>query len=615
MRHGVPSLVGSALGASLALALAGAACSTGRDVPNNLFEDDSGARPDGPLLVDAGPVLFDPDGASDGVASCPAHCSGDLHSVIDCHGTILSTCPDTQGCDPVTGGCIPACDSAKANKGSIGCEFYAVEPDHNGGTTGSCYAAFVANTWNGPVTLSGDFKGSPLNMAAIARIPAGSGSAITYTPLTGNQIPAGQVAIVFLGGSQGAAPNCPIASGGAAPNVNGTSRGNAVHLVADRPVAAYDIYPYGGGTSAITSASLLLPTSAWDTNYVGVSAFDVSAVTSSNGALHLVAAEDGTSITILPSENITAGAGVVAATKNVAQTYSLNKGEQILFSQKALLNGSAIQSTKPIGMWASMGCFNVPVSVPYCDSAHQQIPPVKALGSEYALVRYRNRVATAAEETPPWRIMGLVDGTTLTWEPSTPSGAPTTLNAGQLVTFQGAGPYLVKSQDEKHPLYVSAHMTGCSTVGSIGGAPLGCVGDAEYVNVVPAKEFQSSYVFFTDPTYPESNLVIVRAKGADAAFHDVKLDCAPALGGWQPVGSKGEYEYTRFDLVRNNFEKQGACDNGRHEIKSDAPFGVTIWGWGTLLTPSFYTQAVSYAYPGGMSLKAINTVVIPPIPK
>jgi hypothetical protein len=68
-------------------------------------------------------------------------------------------------------------------------------------------------------------------------------------------------------------------------------------------------------------------------------------------------------------------------------------------------------------------------------------------------------------------------------------------------------------------------------------------------------------------------------------------------------------------LVRGNFQKQGNCDNGRHEIKSDAPFGITVWGWGTLATGStFYTQAVSYAYPGGMSLKPINTVVIPPTP-
>ena len=78
-----------------------------------------------------------------------------------------------------------------------------------------------------------------------------------------------------------------------------------------------------------------------------------------------------------------------------------------------------------------------------------------------------------------------------------------------------------------------------------------------------------------------------------------------------------------MDLVRHNFAAQGNCDNGRHEIHTDAPFGLTVWGWGTAETggalgggsPGFYTQAVSYAYPAGMSVQPINTVVVPPIPK
>ncbi len=566
-------------------------------------------------LGDGAPQLdgndpFGDTGAGDSGPPCAVSCSSDLHSVVDCHGTVKKTCPDDQGCDPQSGDCVAACDSAKANKGSIGCEFYAVTPDGSQ-YGGSCFAMYLANTWNSPVTVTGDFKGSGINVGSIARIPKGNGAAITYSPLTNNQIPAGEVAILFLSGS-----GCPVTSGNLALGTSGTMMGNAVRIATDRPVSAYDIYPYGGGTSAITSATLLLPTSAWDTNYVAVSPFNVSQVTNAPGAVHLVAQQNGTKITILPTQNIAGGGGVAAATKNTPKTYALDKGQEIVFAQTNLLDGSPIQANYPVGMWASMSCFNVPASVAYCDSAHQQVPPVQALGSEYVLVRYRNRLDNAPEESVPWRLLGLVDGTQLTWEPSTPSGAPTTLNQGQLATFSGTGPYVVHSQDEKHPFYVSAHMTGCSSVGSINGPPEGCVGDAEYVNVVPAKEFQSSYVFFTDPTYPETDLVLVRSKGGDAKFHDVTLDCAGALTGWQPVGSKGDYEFTRFDLVRHNFQKQGSCDNGRHEIKSDAPFGVTVWGWGTLETGStFYTQAVSYAYPGGMSLKPINTVVIPPVPK
>lgn len=87
------------------------------------------------------------------------------------------------------------------------------------------------------------------------------------------------------------------------------------------------------------------------------------------------------------------------------------------------------------------------------------------------------------------------------------------------------------------------------------------------------------------------------------------------LTGWLPLGSSGQYEYTRIDLVRHNFAKQGACDNGRHEIHSDAPFGLTIWGWGSSESIGFQSTYVSYAYPAGASVQPINTVVVPPTPR
>jgi hypothetical protein len=133
------------------------------------------------------------------------------------------------------------------------------------------------------------------------------------------------------------------------------------------------------------------------------------------------------------------------------------------------------------------------------------------------------------------------------------------------------------------------------------------------VNVIPPDQYLASYVFFTDPTYPDTNLVFVRKKAVDGAFKDVTLDCAGTLTGWQPIGS--DYEYTRLDLIKGNFEKQGACDNGRHEATSATAFGLTVWGWGSSITTTFSTSAVSYAYPAGASVQPINDVVIPAVVK
>jgi hypothetical protein len=261
------------------------------------------------------------------------------------------------------------------------------------------------------------------------------------------------------------------------------------------------------------------------------------------------------------------------------------------------------------------------VRVGACDSAHQQLPPVKALGHEYVAVRYRNRV-DGHEESPPWRIVAAVKDTLLTYDPAPPPGAPSKLDDGQVAYFDAAGPFVVSSQDADHPFYVSAQMTGCNDT-AVGGyvGPEGCAGDPEVVNVVPPDEFLDRYTFFTDPTYPETDLVVVRRRGPNG-FPDVTLDCAGVLGGWQAVGASGRYEYTRVDLVRHNFAPQGNCDNGAHEIHGDAPFGVTVWGWGTKETggnasdqkPPF-SQAVSYAYPAGMGLRTITSVIVPPLPR
>src|SRR5262249_45478507 len=153
------------------------------------------------------------------------------------------------------------------------------------------------------------------DVASAARIPSGSGKSITYAPLPNGQLPPGQVAIVFLARSGTKLTSCPA---GVTPAytttdaaIHGTGIGAAFHIVTDAPVVAYDIYPYGGGQSAATSATLLLPTPAWDANYIAVDAFRKSTLgKDSNPSINVVAAEDATRVTISPTAAIVGGPGV-----------------------------------------------------------------------------------------------------------------------------------------------------------------------------------------------------------------------------------------------------------------------------------------------------------------
>ena len=492
---------------------------------------------------------------------------------------------------------------------------------------GGCLAAFVVNPGQDNVTVSVDYAGQQLDVNQFGRIPTGSGPGLQYAPMVQSTIPPGEVAILFLNrfgfSPIGLNTDCPP---GIVPAISqfdavqhGTGIGNAFHISTSAPVVAYDIYPFGGGQSAMTSATLLLPTTSWGDNYIAVHSYEnILPPGLPIGPLpwtSIVAHQNGTSVTINPTNDILPGNGVAGTPAGVPITYTLDAGQQLQLTQSASLEGSVIESSAPIGVWG--GSLTLGIAECCNDSAHQQIPPVRAFGSEYVGVRYRNRY-DGIEESPPWRMMGAVDGTVLTWEPAQPPGAPSTLNLGQVVMFEAAGPFVVRAQDDQHPFYVSAHMTGA---GLYDPDPMGNSdgrGDAEFVNVIPPGEFLDRYVFFTDPTYPETNLVLVREVGP-SGFADVTLDCMGVVGGWQPVGTSGRFEYTRVDLVRGNFEGQGQCNNGRREISSDLPFGLTVWGWGSAATGSqlsgFYSQYVSYAYPGGASVAPINDVYIPPIPK
>lgn len=537
-------------------------------------------------------------------------CSVDGTRILDCETeAVVATCQAGELC--TANGCKEACEAAVENRSSIGCEYYAVMLDGGsvgGGAANGCFAVFVANTFAKPAHLDVTLGATAVDLAAHARIPKGTGSSLTYEPYDPNAgLAPGEVAILFLGGGQAGTTSvtCPVPSAfpngeGAGMQVNGTGIGRGIRIRSDAPVVAYQMFPYGGGRAAVTGASLLLPTSVWDTNYIAVNAYERSTAAGTNPSMTLVAKEDGTEITILPKVAIQGSVNVSASPAGAPVTYTLDAGQTLQFAQAEELTGSPIQSTKPIGLFAAHECMNVPANVRYCDHGEQQIPPVRALGSEYVGVTHRPRTGNA--ENPPWRVIGAVDGTQLSFEPDV--GGPTTLNMGEVREFRTNKPFVVRSQDADHPFLLVTYMTGSQAVSS-------GYGDSDFVRISAAEQYLNRYVFFTDPTYPETNLVVVRKRGKNG-FADVHLSCSGALTGWQPIDAQNRYDYTRVDLVRN-FDPQNGCNNGRHEMSSEGTFGLWVWGWGTPVSKP-ETANVSYGYPAGENVQSINTVTVPATP-
>ena len=513
--------------------------------------------------------------------ACPLSCSADLHTVVDCHNSLVTTCASTDACDGTSHSCVEACAGAATSHRATGCDYYATDTENIEPTY--CFAAFVVNTWTSPAHISVEYDGASENVAAFTRLPAGVGLGISYTeydPVAG--LPPGEVAILFLAGDSGGTPNCPVTS--AVPSAGHTGSGlfSSFHITTDVPVVAYEMNPYGDATVLEAAASLLLPTSVWDVNYLAVSPAPAAA---GNPSLNIIARDD-TVITFTPTVAVAGGGGIPAGAANVPMTFNLSRGQHAQITQPAELTGSVISSSAPIGLMLTHNCMNVPAGFSSCEHGEQMVPPQHALGNRYAGVMYRPRIA--GETATFWKVVGTVDGTQLSY--STDVGGPATLNKGQAVNFLTGTPFVVQSQDADHPFEMFTYMTGSGYIND-------SYGDPDFVVSVPPEQYLSEYVFFADPNYPETNLVLIRERGADAQFHDVTLDCAGTLANWQHVG---DYEWTRIDLV-TEFAPVGMCSTGRHKIKSDAPFGLWVWGWG---------PATSYGYPGGMNVAPINTVVL-----
>src|SRR5262249_12523707 len=156
-----------------------------------------------------------------------------------------------------------------------------------------------------------------------------------------------------------------------------------------------------------------------------------------------VAIEDDTEIQIRPNVDIVDGRRLLGVGRGRTRSWTLARGEVAQVTQSQDTSGSPFVASKSVGLFGGSTCIDLPTNGCCCDVTHQQIPPVSQWGSAYALVPYRSRISSFGEgnsnvvfrETVPWRFVGASDGTTLTYDPVRPRGAPETLDAGQVVTF------------------------------------------------------------------------------------------------------------------------------------------------------------------------------------
>ncbi len=538
-------------------------------------------------------------------------CSDDLMQVLDVRtGDVVATCPPDQGCS--LGFCVPACSAAASADGSVGCEFIVpTSPFYGNGNpaipqSGPCHALLVANPWSRPAQLELSRDGMPYDAALVGRIPMGIGAATVYAPLPPEGVPPGQVAVIFLahrpGVVNGTSLECPVAPAVLEDTAaHGTDMGVAFEVHSDTPIQVYDIIPYGGGLTYLPSASLLVPTSAWGDAYVVLSPH----FPEGDEWVLAVAALDDTTVSIRPTVVVTPGPIVVPPPAMVTD-YTLDAGEVVQWQSVADPVGSVITSDKPIGVmtgdtYLRVNTADAPGSGR--DSAHQMIPDVNALGTEYVGGGLFSRLPGFMPESVRYRIVGAVDDTVLQWDDQPPF-APGSLDAGESFDFESREFFSVRSLDDERPFALTQYMSG-----SLSGQP-GCagqvgpcsLGDDDWVTLVPPQQFLRSYAFFVDPTYGTSTLVFVREAGEEG-FADVELACMGVVTGWESVGDAGRFEVAHVELYRGEVGAEPACETGQHFASSEGRFGVMVWGT---------DDQASYGYPAGGTLQSLNAVDLDP---
>jgi hypothetical protein len=292
--------------------------------------------------------------------------------------------------------------------------------------------------------------------------------------------------------------------------------------------------------------------------------------------------EDGTTVQVKvsPTGNILAGGGVPSTGANGLVSFPLARGEvvEVLMSSGADPSGTLVYADKPVQVIAGMPCTQMPHGYNACDHIEESVFPVETLGKRYFVTPPTAPSGSGAAHVV--RLFGNVDGTALTYPGGKPDGAPSTINAGQMVDL-GLVPIDFEIVGD-HEFAVGMFMPGADVLDSSG---MG-LGDPAQSLATAVEQYRTKYVFLAPDDYDTSYVDVVQPLSAQLTLDGVLLNL-PA----QPISSG-------FGIVRLQL---GPGKNGAHVLLSTEPVGIQVMGYGS------YT---SYQYPGGLNL----TTIAPPPP-
>ncbi len=499
--------------------------------------------------------------------------------------------------DPTT------CSEAAANRSYIGCDYWPTVTANNVWSIFD-FAVVVSNVGNDPadVTVTG-----PGNVNIQQQVQPGTLQTI-YLPW----VPA-------LKGPD--FDTCTSAQ----PLANTIlAQKSAYHLVASRPIMVYQFnaleYKGAGGPpgknwgacpgnqicssygqavgcfSFSNDASLLLPSTAMTGAYrvAGASAWDNNGAPFMPTYVAITATQDGTTVQFKAKGRVMSGGGMPTLQAGGSASVTLQQGDVLeVIGGNAVgddLSGSLVLADKPVQTITGMPCRNVPSGQPACDHVEESVFPAETLGREYFVTLPANPQGGA----PPgqWvRIIGNVDGTTITFDPpiSAPgvSNGQATLQAGSVLDLGiQTVDFKVSSPDKE--FIVATFLQGASVVDPPPNpmVPYQSKGDPSQSFMTATEQFRDLYIFLAPNDYDLNFVNVVAPPGAQLTLDGQNVD----MGQFRAIGASG------FGVGRLALSPAGA-----HRLESSLPVGIQVYGYGSYTT---------YQYPGGLNLK---TIAPPPL--
>jgi hypothetical protein len=471
---------------------------------------------------------------------------------------------------------IATCEDAAEAHSYIGCDFWPTVTANNVWSIFD-FAVVVANASNASVEATVDRGGNVVGSATIAPNSLGTIYLPWVTQLKGPDADE-------FGSAMPLSQSVKLAGG-------------AYHLTTTAPVTVYQFnaleYAGQGGPpgkdwsscpgtlsglgcfSFSNDASLLLPSTAMTGNY-RVLSYPGWVLANIGSTLTITGTQNATNVTVTVSQtgSIIAGGGIPAAGPGQQINFTLEAGEvaELVSNPQSDLSGSLVQADKPVQVVTGMPCTNIPEEWSACDHIEESVFPAETLGQHYFVARPSGPNGDVVPHVV--RIFGNVDGTTLSYPAGQPPGAPTTINAGQVVSL---GQVTTDFEISGSAAFaVGSYLLGASLIDPNGG--LEARGDPAQSFATAVEQYRTRYIFLAPMDYDVNYVMVIHPDGTA-----LTLDGAGAGGQTQPIGSG--FSITRIQL--------GPGEQGAHELAADNPVGIQVAGYGS------YT---SYYYPGGSDL-------------